>query len=88
MKDTKNKVAKILKIYAIVNAIVCMIASIWIGFDYDFIYFVVGAAISIVVNFAIYAFGEIIDLLDRIRQNTENSNGSKNNPNYNDLPDL
>ena len=72
MKYTQNTVAKVFKVYSGVNSIACILllfilagttgisdvaGSIWI-------------AVSIVVNFGIYAIGEVIQLLDDIKQNT------------------
>ena len=72
MNYTQNTVAKTFKVYAGVNFVACLllffvaagllnlngaIAILWI-------------ATSIVVNIGIYAIGEVIQLLDDIKQNT------------------
>jgi len=88
----ENLVAKIIKIYAFVNQFGCIIAALIIGDDS----YIHGAGwyfffASLVVNFAIYAFGEIIQLLHDIKLNTMNrgrnnlSAPARQDPN---LPDL
>lgn len=68
----KNKVARILKIYAIINAIVVILASIIISAtEEEPLIFIIGFAAGVCVNFAIYAFGEVVDLLAQIRDNTQ-----------------
>lgn len=65
-----NKVASILKGYAIVNAVAGVILGCVIGYEVDAgVGFVVAAACAI-VSFGIYALGEIIQLLHDIKMNT------------------
>lgn len=86
---SNNRVAKILKIYSVINVIVVIIISIFLGTEYDESYFIIGAALGIFVNFFIYAFGELIDLLAEIRDNTKNFKSvSSEESEYSDLPDL
>ena len=68
----KNRVATVLKYYSIINFLVCIVLSIYLNSEYHFSAFItiIFVATSIVVNFAIYAFGEIIQLLHDIKQNT------------------
>ena len=87
-KQTKNKVARILKIYSIINAIVVFLASIVIAVDSEnIVVFIVGTALAICVNFVIYAFGELLDLLAQIRDNTKVNRNTEVDPSI-ELPDL
>ena len=65
---TKNQVAKILQIYACVNAVAGLIFSCTIGDEIAIIIF----AITLIASFLIYALGEIIELLNQIKENTSN----------------
>lgn len=63
-----NTVAKITKWYAIINAAACVLFAFIIGLDE-----ILGVAVlaaGIVVNFGIYALGEVIQLLEDIKNNT------------------
>ena len=70
---SKNTVAQVLKVYAIINFIAGIILSIVIGKNIDIdgigIYFF---AASLVINFVIFAFGEVVQLLHDIKINTSN----------------
>lgn len=69
---SKNTVAQVLKVYAIINFIAGIILSFTIGSDIIDgigIYFF---AVSLVINFAIFAFGEVVQLLHDIKINTSN----------------
>ena len=70
---SKNTVAHVLKVYAVINFIACIILSFIIGKDINIdgigIYFF---AVSLVTNFAIFAFGEVVQLLHDIKSNTSN----------------
>lgn len=86
--NTKNRVAKVLKIYSIVNAIVVFLVSIVIAVDSEsIVILIVGTALAICVNFVIYAFGELIDLLAQIRDNTKANRNVEVDPSI-ELPDL
>lgn len=70
----KNTVAKVLKIYAIINAACGLLLGLYWRGDSDSpiivgicIYFI---AISIVASFGIYAFGEVVQLLQDIKDGT------------------
>ena len=67
----KNKVANILKGYAIFNAVAGCIGGLVVAATMDnmLLFLIVAAAIA-VVSFGIYAFGEIIQLLHDIKMNT------------------
>ena len=69
----KNLVAKILQIYAIINAIGGLVLMFFIADAFDggigFLCF----AVVLVVSFFIYAFGEVIRLLEEIKNNTSTS---------------
>lgn len=72
MEYENNTVAKIFKIYAILNAVACFIFMyVLIAADYlDTLGVIIWLAASTVINFEIYAVGEVIQLLDDIKQNT------------------
>ena len=72
-----NKVAQILKVYSAINLAVCIILAIYL--DKNINIEGVGIcffAISQVISFAIFAFGEVIQLLHDIKINTGNKNVS------------
>ncbi|TJX12724.1 hypothetical protein E9840_12190 [Tissierella creatinini] len=78
----KNTIAKLIKIYAIINGIACIILALVLSssdlftnysspfYEQGFPVFVFVAGTGIVVSFGIYALGEIIDLLQGIKDNT------------------
>ena len=92
--SNKNLVAQILKIYAIVNAVAGLFIFISMQDSYvDFIesmsFMFLG--LCIVVSFGIYAFGEVIQLLQDIKDGTKGTIDSiKNTQNNNsdDLPNI
>lgn len=65
-----NFVANVIKIYSVVNLIgviiLTLILSDSMGGFYAFVFFCIGP----VVSFGMYAFGEIISLLQDIKDNT------------------
>ena len=67
----KNTVAKVLKIYAIVNAACGLLLGLYWGVESDsLIICICFIAISIVASFGIYAFGEVVQLLQDIKDGT------------------
>ena len=66
-KKNKNMVAVILKVYAIVNAIIgCIIGLSGLSDSYNEIFnmvYTIFLGACIVVSFGIYAFGEVVQLL-------------------------
>lgn len=73
----QNTVAKILKIYAVINAICSLILGLYFRGESDSpiiigicIYFI---ATAIVASFGIYAFGEVVQLLQDIKDSTNNT---------------
>ena len=92
--QNKNIVAYILKIYAIVNAVVgCIIGLFWLSEDIELLsilsIFFIG--LCLVFSFGIYAFGEVIQLLQDIKDGTKGTIDSiKNTQNNNsdDLPNI
>ena len=55
-----NKVAKIFKVYAIINAVVVGIASIVIAAAAEqIVVFIIGVAVGIFINFLLYACGNL-----------------------------
>ena len=84
---SKNTVAQVLNIYAVINFIACIILSFTIGNDIIYgigIYFF---AVSLVINFAIFAFGEVVQLLHDIKSNTSN-HATASSTTSDELPEL
>lgn len=72
MNYTQNTVAKTFKVYAGVNFAACFLL-LFIAADSLYLNSAIAIlwiAASIVINVGIYAIGEIIQLLDDIKQNT------------------
>lgn len=69
----KNLVAKILQIYALINAAAGVILMFIIADSLEWVVALVWFALVLVVSFFIYAFGEIIELLTEIKVNTSSS---------------
>lgn len=90
-KNTKNRVAKILKSYSILNMIGGVIISRYLAFELpgniaEGISWVFFASV-IVVSFLIFTIGEIVNLLAQIRDNTKASKNVDDDPSI-ELPDL
>lgn len=67
MNYQKNKLANIFKVYSVINFVAALILVAMIDLD-DFTPIFI--SIVIVSCFGIYAIGEVIQLLDEIKQNT------------------
>lgn len=67
----QNKVASILKTYGVINGIAGIILAIIIGSDLGGEIAFSFAAAVVVGSFGIYAFGEVIEILHDIRENTK-----------------
>lgn len=78
-----NIVAKILQVYAYVNAAVGMLLTLSLVAVWGAVAAAIFFAISLVVNFLIFALGEIIDLLQTIKENTNGTQAVMD-----ELPDL
>ena len=78
-----NIVAKILQVYAYVNAAVGMLLTLSLVEDWGAVVAAIFFASSLVVNFLIFALGEIIDLLQTIKENTNGTRAVMD-----ELPDL
>ena len=81
-----NIVAKILQVYAYVNAAVGMLLTLSLVAlveDWGAVVAAIFFASSLVVNFLIFALGEIIDLLQTIKENTNGTRAAMD-----ELPDL
>ena len=80
----KNVVASILQLYAWANA-VCWISLVFILADTlsDVVSAILCSA-GLVVSFAIYALGEVVELLNQIKINTDSSFTS----NIEELPEI
>lgn len=71
--NTENKVAKIIKVYAILAGIVNLIFALMLLLGgYDFVIILIFIEAVAVTCFGIYAFGEVIELLHQIKKNTAN----------------
>ena len=93
-KSTKNKFAKALKIYSMINILGGIILSIWL-FDNtpidESVFYALGFFfLSLVASAAIFGFGEVIELLESIKNNTSNGAGigAKGRVENNELPEL
>jgi len=86
----ENKVASILKIYGVINAVTCIILGAVLSnnlpYSLEFLW-IVEVAVGIVASFLLYAFGEVVQILHDIRSNTSSPDKAKE---YLDdeLPDL
>ena len=69
----KNLVAKILQIYALVNAVAGAVLMFIIADSLEWTVAIIWFALALVVSFFIYAFGEIIELLTEIKINSSGS---------------
>ena len=65
-----NIVAKILQVYAYVNGAVGIILALLLVEDLGALVAAIVFASVLVVNFLIFALGEIIDLLQNLKENT------------------
>ena len=69
--NAENTVAKVLKVYAIINAAAGVLLGIIIGASLEsFLYCIMIAGVVAVASFGIYAVGEAIQLLHDIKLNT------------------
>ena len=66
----KNLVAKIIQIYACLNAVSGLILAFILSDTFGSVVSVITCFACLVVSFAIYALGEIIELLNQIKINT------------------
>lgn len=93
--QNQNMIAKILKIYAIVNAVAGLFIFLSMQDSYvdliNSLSFVV-LGLCLVFSFGIYAFGEVIQLLQDIKDNTSRITDSATNQyannNSDDLPTI
>lgn len=67
---SNNIVAKILQVYAYVNGAVGIILALLLVEDLGALVAAIVFASVLVVNFLIFALGEIIDLLQNLKENT------------------
>lgn len=80
MKYTQNTVAKTFKVYAGVNFVACLLLF-FVAVDLlnlNGALAILWIATSIVINVGIYAIGEVIQLLDDIKQNTAKARSNIN----------
>lgn len=69
-QSNTNTVAKILKVYAIINAVAgCILGLIGLG-AFNGVVVALFIGLCIVTSFTIYAFGEVIQLLQDIKDGT------------------
>ena len=78
-----NIVAKILQVYAYVNGAAGIILALLLIKDWGAVLAAIFFAMVFVVNFLIFALGEIIDLLQTIKENTNGTRAVMD-----ELPDL
>ena len=83
---------KILKVYAIVNAIIgCIIGLSGLSDSYNEIFnmvYTIFLGACIVVSFGIYAFGEVVQLLQDIKDGTKGTITTIQKQNNNDNDEL
>lgn len=82
---SNNIVAKIIQVYAYLNAIGGTISALSIKDDVGGVIAFIWFAIVLVASFLLYAFGEVIDLLHEIKKNTGKE---ENTVPSNELPEL
>lgn len=80
-----NEVADILQTYAAINGIAGFCLMFYIASDFNWVIAVLYFAAVVVVSFLIYAFGEVIKLLQQIKDNTS---GMPESCSDDELPDL
>lgn len=80
---SNNIVAKILQVYAYVNGAVGIILALLLVEDLGALVAAIVFASVLVVNFLIFALGEIIDLLQTLKENTNGTRAVMD-----ELPDL
>lgn len=78
-----NIVAKVLQVYAYVNGAAGIILALLLIKDWGAVLAAIFFAMVFVVNFLIFALGEIIDLLQNVKDNTNGKQEIKD-----ELPDL
>lgn len=83
--NCKNLVAKILQVYACLNAAAWVVLALILAGDMGGIVAAILCAAGILVSFFIYALGEIIELLYQIKLNT---NGNRQIEANDELPEL
>ena len=71
--NAQNTVAKILKIYSIINFAACFFLGCFLFEGLGSLVFAIWLAASICINFVIYACGELLQLLHDIKLNTANT---------------
>lgn len=86
----ENKVASILKTTGIVGAILILIGGLVIACTVDelgFILFLSCAVSAFLTGIAFYAFGELIQLMQDVKDNTA-KNASVDQPAEDEIPDI
>lgn len=71
---SQNTVAKIIQVYAYLNAIAGAILSLIVAVEFSGIVAVCSFCVISFASFMLYAFGEIIALLQGIKNNTYRTN--------------
>lgn len=88
--QTKNKVASILKAYSIINGIACIILGFILKENLPYAVedlWIIEVAAGVFISFLIYACGEVIQLLQDIKNNTERTQPVNNNTD-DELPEI
>lgn len=73
---SKNIVAKIIQVYAYVNAAAWVILTFLIADALSWSFAIGAFAVGLFASFLLYAFGEVIDLLQQIKSNTSANAGN------------
>ena len=87
-QDNTNTVAKILKVYAIINAVAGCILGLIAADTFNGALVALFIGLCIVTSFVIYAFGEVIQLLQDIKDGTRGTIKTIQNQNNSDKDEL
>ena len=87
-QDNTNTVAKILKVYAIINAVAGCILGLIAADTFNAALVALFIGLCIVTSFVIYAFGEVIQLLQDIKDGTRSTIKTIQNQNNSDNDEL
>ena len=87
-QSNTNTVAKILKVYAIINAVAGCILGLIAADTFNGALVALFIGLCIVTSFVIYAFGEVIQLLQDIKDGTKGTITTIQKQNNNDNDEL
>lgn len=86
--NAKNLVAKIIQVYACLNAAAGAILALTYAEDVGGIIAFLIFAMILVVSFLLYSLGEIVELLHQIKENTAKANEAKCGKVVEELPEI